>query len=408
MELILQPPEFVTATFYVRDASGNVMAVYKTSGTTNLTLEEQHIYGSSRLGIFKKDKTIKNKARALGERRYELTDHLGNVRVVMSDYKRTAVIVLSATDYYPFGMVARTYTSPVEYRYGFNGQEKDDEIKGSGNHYSFGDYGYDPRIGRRWNIDPKSTKYPWQSPYSAFNLNPIIYNDPNGKDGVLTISGNTITVHSRIYIYGSGATQATANQMQSDIMNKWGDNNGQPWTYTDPSNGKVYNVQFDISVQLYHGKAQSNPSFIPESWNPDNRDNFIEVGASLKDVARSYVKGGDEGVWRGVGRNGLTLAQDDPAPHEVGHLLGLDDRYDDKTGAHPGWGTNIMGDSKNGVVEQRNINSIVEDGVKRFNVVLQELGDINKNGKGKLSDDTMHYDVTGTFKYDIDIDTPNK
>jgi putative cell wall-binding protein len=117
MELILQQPEFVTATFYVRDASGNVMAVYKTSGTTNLTLEEQHIYGSSRLGIFKKDKTIKNKARALGERRYELTDHLWNVRVVLSDYKKAESIILSATDYYPFGMVARTYTSPEEYRY---------------------------------------------------------------------------------------------------------------------------------------------------------------------------------------------------------------------------------------------------------------------------------------------------
>jgi len=28
--------------------------------------------------------------------------------------------------------------------YGFNGYEKDDEVKGSGNHYSFSDFGYDP------------------------------------------------------------------------------------------------------------------------------------------------------------------------------------------------------------------------------------------------------------------------
>lgn len=46
------------------------------------------------------------------------------------------------------------------HRYGFNGHEKDDEIKGSGNHLSFGDYGYDPRTGRRWNVEPKIGKYP--------------------------------------------------------------------------------------------------------------------------------------------------------------------------------------------------------------------------------------------------------
>jgi RHS repeat-associated protein len=190
MELILQPPEFVTATFYVRDASGNVMAVYKTSGTTNLTLEEQHIYGSSRLGIFKKDKTIKNKARALGERRYELTDHLGNVRVVMSDYKRTAVIVLSATDYYPFGMIARTYTSPEEYRYGFGNMEKDNEtFEGA---YDFGARILDVRLGRWLAVDPL-----WKSylPVSSFTFslnNPIFFIDTDGRE-VFDKNGQKIT-----------------------------------------------------------------------------------------------------------------------------------------------------------------------------------------------------------------------
>jgi RHS repeat-associated protein len=186
MELILQQPEFVTATFYVCDASGNVMAVYKTSGTTNLTLEEQHIYGSSRLGIFKKDKTIKNKARALGERRYELTDHLGNVRVVMSDYKRTAVIVLSATDYYPFGMVARTYTSPEEYRYGFNGKELDRDEEGLGGGGSTYDYGfriYNPALARFLSVDPLTRKYPYLTPYQFASNTPIFSLDIDGLEG---------------------------------------------------------------------------------------------------------------------------------------------------------------------------------------------------------------------------------
>jgi len=35
------------------------------------------------------------------------------------------------------------------YRYGFNGQEKSDEIKGEGNSYTALFWEYDPRIGRR-------------------------------------------------------------------------------------------------------------------------------------------------------------------------------------------------------------------------------------------------------------------
>jgi RHS repeat-associated protein len=176
---VIQPNGDYKTTFYVRDASGNVMAVYKTSGTTNLELTEQHIYGSSRLGIFKKDKTIKNKARALGERQYELTDHLGNVRVVLSDYKKAESIILSATDYYPFGMVARTYTSPEEYRYGFNGQEKDDEtFKGA---YDFGARILDVRLGRWLAVDPLYMKYPWSSSYTFVLNTPIQAFDPDGR-----------------------------------------------------------------------------------------------------------------------------------------------------------------------------------------------------------------------------------
>ena len=66
-----------------------------------------------------------------------------------------------------------------EYRYGFGGHEKDNEVKGDGNHLSFGDYGYDPRLGRRFGLDPISV--PWESGYAAFRNNPIIFVDPDGK-----------------------------------------------------------------------------------------------------------------------------------------------------------------------------------------------------------------------------------
>ena len=78
-------------------------------------------------------------------------------------------------------MIAKAYNSN-NYRYGFNGHEKDDEISGSGNHLSFGDYGYDTRLGRRWNIDPESASFPGWSPYMTHYDSPIAYLDADGRN----------------------------------------------------------------------------------------------------------------------------------------------------------------------------------------------------------------------------------
>ncbi len=65
-----------------------------------------------------------------------------------------------------------------KYRYGFNGQEKDDEISGEGNSYTATFWQYDSRLARRWNRDPKPN--PAISEYACFAGNPIFYTDPFG------------------------------------------------------------------------------------------------------------------------------------------------------------------------------------------------------------------------------------
>ena len=61
--------------------------------------------------------------------------------------------------------------------------EKDDEIKGQGNSYTTQFRKYDPRIGKWLSLDPLMAKYPDQSPYAAFNNNPIYFADPTGLEG---------------------------------------------------------------------------------------------------------------------------------------------------------------------------------------------------------------------------------
>ena len=68
------------------------------------------------------------------------------------------------------------------YRYGFNGMEKDDNVKGSGNSYTTTWRQYDPRLGRWLSLDPAMAKYPSWSPYAFSFNNPIRIADPNGDE----------------------------------------------------------------------------------------------------------------------------------------------------------------------------------------------------------------------------------
>jgi RHS repeat-associated protein len=109
-----------------------------------------------------------------------LTYTLDNFTITTHDY--TADVV-SYSDYYPFGMLLpnRNGNTP-EYRYGFNGMEKDVEVKNlDGGSYDFGARMYDPRVGRWLSVDPKSFKFAYLTPYNAFSNNPIINIDPDGN-----------------------------------------------------------------------------------------------------------------------------------------------------------------------------------------------------------------------------------
>jgi RHS repeat-associated protein len=70
------------------------------------------------------------------------------------------------------------HASSAKYRYGFQGQEKDDEVKGEGNSYTTHFRQLDVRINRWLSRDPKVTAF--ETPYSSMSNNPIWYNDRLG------------------------------------------------------------------------------------------------------------------------------------------------------------------------------------------------------------------------------------
>ncbi|OWP73989.1 RHS repeat-associated core domain-containing protein, partial [Flavobacterium oreochromis] len=77
-------------------------------------------------------------------------------------------------NYYPFGsLVPNRHGYSKDYRYGFQGQEKDDQIKGEGNSLNYEYRMHDPRVGRFFATDPLTAKYPYYSPYQ-FSGNRVI------------------------------------------------------------------------------------------------------------------------------------------------------------------------------------------------------------------------------------------
>jgi RHS repeat-associated protein len=87
---------------------------------------------------------------------------------------------VSYSDYYPYGSLLPGRhgedQSPEtsDYRYGFQGQEDDPEIKGEGNSTNYKYRMHDPRIGRFFARDPLASKYPWYTPYQ-FSGNKVIH-----------------------------------------------------------------------------------------------------------------------------------------------------------------------------------------------------------------------------------------
>ena len=109
------------------------------------------------------------------------------------------------------------------YRFGFNGQEKDNEIKGIGNSLDFKFRGYDSRLGRWLSVDPLAAKYPTLSPYNFVGNTPIQAIDPDGKD---------------IYIlfYSSGNKRGDEMFRASALTRKYDIEHGKGF---DPSRDKV-------------------------------------------------------------------------------------------------------------------------------------------------------------------------
>ena len=153
---------------------------------------------------------------------YNLTDHLGNIRMSFGlDPKTQQLVKFEENNYYPFGLKHSRYNDQLReitekqsyniqlediitekrsaqktlaipsnpdaedivlensgYQYKYNGKEFQDEL--GLNWYDYQARNYDPTIGRWVNIDPKAEQSRRWTPYNYAYNNPIFFVDPDG------------------------------------------------------------------------------------------------------------------------------------------------------------------------------------------------------------------------------------
>ena len=135
-------------------------------------------------------------------------------------------------------MPGRTFNSTT-YRYGFNGKENDNEVKGNGNSQDYGFRIYDPRLGRFLSVDPLFKEYPWYTPYQFAGNKPIWAIDRDGLEEVLvtTLTYKEIP-YLRVYSYIKAENRADGHS--ADGSKEYAETrkeSGPTWYYNSDRNG---------------------------------------------------------------------------------------------------------------------------------------------------------------------------
>ena len=275
---------------------------------------------------------------------YNLTDHLGNVRVTVYESGN----VVQRNDYYPFGGIFNSWHISPKNNYTYNGKEEQ-QVTG------WLDYGfrmYDPWLGRWNHVDPLAEDFYSQSPYHYAYNNPINFIDPDGRSGEAVIDKDekTITVNIHIVYYGDGVNQENADAATANVSDMWNANAGDDG-FSDAGDG--WKIKFNVTSEI---TDEAGAEQLAEDHEGDAKYNFIRVedenyADTFKSESGEWVgaskmtndKGSNSGFWQTRDMNNTTPA------HEMGHGLGLD---------HEDGGVMTPGVGNNGPVNSSNLSKV--------------------------------------------------
>jgi RHS repeat-associated protein len=259
--------------------------------------------------------------RTLGDKRYELQNHLGNILTVITDRKiavdnvsyvsgngtyisapsnnqlylqvttgtfiqlsnpdlkvdyYTAEIVKS-TEYSCYGveLVGWGYVSVDSYRFGYNGMESCSEV----NAYLTDFRMLDARIGRWWSIDPLSAQAAFLSPYNAMNNSPLSLIDPSG----LKAGGPYENIEEEL---SQGLSWNDPSEMYNQLYTQWASVRAINLGSNDGAAKTVFTFGTKLSGYYPHiaNDGSANPSTAAEGSKVFTRYVIIEVTMGLDQI----------------------------------------------------------------------------------------------------------------------------
>jgi len=257
--------------------------------------------------------------------------------------------VLEENHYYPFGLTmagtsdkaVKTQYATNKYRY--NGKELQNQEFSDGSGLEEYDYGarmQDPQLGRFWTIDPMVDKFFPLSPYSYVANNPVLINDPTGKDWSITVDVDKKgTTHFHILFTGAVVDETSDQKGQADKMAKTITSQFESLFNEDKSKDSKNAFTVDAKAEIRAVKSEDDVA--------ENETIFKIEDAHSDDLKYKDDKGHDQYA-AGAELNGKEIAISEnlvpdaiagnankTIPHEIGHLGGLHHPEDD--GGFFGW-----------------------------------------------------------------------
>lgn len=173
-------------------------------------------------------------------------------------------------------LLPNRHANTPDYRYGFQGQEMDNEVKGEGNSINYKYRMHDPRVGRFFAVDPLEGEYPWNSPY-AFSENRVLDAvELEGLEASLAINN----LKNGIECEGISVVKTNSD---------WDDSN---YTYTH----KYETLEVSDIVNVHNGLRSNTPwynaMFYGDSWilasNAHNAKRVAKDKNGIYDVAKNW------------------------------------------------------------------------------------------------------------------------